>query len=137
MRKLFILAVVAIFVAYCFAASKSMVTISVPNYKTIELDIFDGKTTQAWEEDKTFQAQRLTHLERSAYQPLESGLVVNGKTFDRDSNDKLKARVYEEIIAANNGKPPVITVRDPKHINEVVQKGLIFRDDVKLPDGKV
>lgn len=145
MRRLFIAFGVAAFLAYCWASVVYQNRVTVPDYRTVTVDILGkGKTREQWDADTQGQFQRLMDLESAKYQlPAGADLAVPAAENESDatgakgaipSGRPLTSDDFKAIIAAvPPGQGLVMELRDTSDIHRLVNKGYLLRDPVILP----
>jgi F-type H+-transporting ATPase subunit b len=132
-RKLAILVILGLFVAYCVLAHQSRTWYEVPDYEVLTLDILDGATESQWRSEAyaSPRYERLAELAGRNYQLAEE-VMVRGRTLAADT--VLGREDLAAITAAGRRK---VKVRDPAAIESFVGRGLRLRQDVRTTGGAV
>lgn len=131
MRNLFIFGVIVLVVLYFGQVSRNYTMIQVPDYQEEEVDLLGGKSRKKWDENPTYQAERLAFLQEQHYQPpLEGIRLSDGRVLPPDR--PLTAKDFEAIIADQPGIAVRIRLRNPSAIREVVASHCVLRDPLRF-----
>ncbi len=141
-RRLFIVAVIALFGAYCWAAYRNHTYVELPDYETVTIDLLGGRTPAAWrggtdaEEQKLAEKFRRDHLGRLAMrrlQPLPGNPVSvggrplpPGESLDRDD---LQALVDQALQRGDTE----IRLRDPAPLQALEDRDFRLRNPIRDP----
>ncbi len=134
MKKIFIILVVVIFVAYCFASARNYAYIPVPQYRDVTINIMKGMTQVGWENNPTAQKERFRELERKFYQPPVAGWhFQSGLSYKPDH--VLTADDFKKILEQEPGLARDLQVRDPVALESIVAQGYMLRDNIMAAGG--
>ncbi len=134
LRKLFIVAVVAVFVGYCVMAYRNYTTLPLPDFRLEEVDIMKCSRS-VWESDPTYANERVQELAAIQYQPPAGGLKLpTGEVIPPDK--VLSADDFDKIVRAytlsSDARVPLIALRNPEDILALAEKDYQLRNP--MPD---
>ncbi|MHC4886846.1 MAG: ATP synthase F0 subunit B [Planctomycetota bacterium] len=136
MRKLAILIIVVLVMAYLVMAHQRQHRYTVPAYTVEKIDILNGATPTQWKSEAyaSTRHKRINELGKMRYQPSES-LTVNGRTLqpsDTLTTDDFKALTLIDSEALTEKR--WLTVRDGSPLRNFADRKLRLRTRVSLGD---